>query len=82
MNVSTVVKPRDILNYLRLQALCHPDLTLEPGDFAKRVFDVERDGETHMCRDFETAWDRNTLRWLEWHRFLNEKLDAEWVEVR
>jgi Mycotoxin biosynthesis protein UstYa len=64
------------LNYLRLQALCHPDLTLEPGDFAKRDFGVEREGETYVCRDFETAWDRNTLRWLEWHRFLNEKLDA------
>ena len=65
------------LNYLRLQALCHPDLTLEPGDFARRDFGVEREGETHVCRDFETAWDRNTLRWLEWHRFLNEKLNAE-----
>ena len=65
------------LNYLRLQALCRPDLTLEPGDFTKRDFDVVREGETHVCRDFETAWDHNTLRWLEWHRFLNGKLDAE-----
>jgi len=65
------------LNYLRQQALCHPDLTLEPGDFAKRVFEVVRLGETHVCRDFETAWDRNTLRWLEWHGFLNESLDAK-----
>lgn len=68
---------RHCLNYLRLQALCHPDLTLEPGDFAKRDFEVDREGEGHVCRDFETAWDRNTLGWLEWHRFLNEKLDAE-----
>ena len=65
------------LNYLRQQALCHPDLTLEPGDFTKRDFDVDRQGETHVCRDFETAWDHNTLRWLEWHRFLNEKSDAK-----
>jgi len=65
------------LNYLRQQALCHPDLTLEPGDFTKRDFDVDRQGETHVCRDFETAWDHNTLRWLEWHRFLNEELDAK-----
>lgn len=65
------------LNYLRQQALCHPDLTLEPGDFTKRDFDVDRQGETHVCRDFETAWDHNTLRWLEWHRFLNGKLDAK-----
>ncbi|KAH9956017.1 hypothetical protein BC827DRAFT_821088 [Russula dissimulans] len=57
------------LNYLRQQALCHPDLTLEPGDFATRDFDVDRVGQTHVCRDFETAWDRNTESWLEWYRF-------------
>lgn len=60
------------LNYLRQQALCHPDLTLEPGDFARRDFDVDRVGETHVCRDFDTAWDYNTERWLEWYHFLKE----------
>jgi len=59
------------LNYLRQQALCHPDLTLEPGDFTTRDFDVERVGQTHMCRDFETAWDRNTESWVEWYQFWN-----------
>jgi len=60
------------LNYLRQQALCHPDLTLEPGDFVTREFDVDRVGETHVCRDFETAWDYNTESWLGWYQFLKE----------
>ena len=66
------------LNYLRQQALCHPDLTLEPGDFAaaktmpRRDFEVDRVGETHVCRDFDAAWDYNTERWLEWYDFLKD----------
>lgn len=60
------------LNYLRQQALCHPDLTLEPGDFATRDFGVDRGGEWHVCRDFETAWDDNTRSWLEWYHFLKD----------
>ncbi|KAI0300034.1 hypothetical protein B0F90DRAFT_1620340, partial [Multifurca ochricompacta] len=58
------------LNYLRQQALCHPDLTLEPGDFTTRDFDVDRVGQTHTCRDFDTAWDHNTKNWLDWYQFL------------
>jgi Mycotoxin biosynthesis protein UstYa len=61
------------LNYLRQKALCHPDLTLEPGDFAAtRDFEVDRVGETHVCRDFDTAWDYNTEGWLEWYQFLKD----------
>jgi hypothetical protein len=60
------------LNYLRQQALCHPDLTLERGDFARRDFEVGRVGETHACRDFEGAWDENTESWLAWYHFLKE----------
>jgi len=60
------------LNYLRQQALCHADLTLEPGDFATRDFDVDRVGQRHVCRDFDTAWDDNTERWLEWYHFLKD----------
>jgi hypothetical protein len=60
------------LNYLRQQALCHPDLTLERGDFATRDFAVDRVGETHECRDFDRAWDYNTEGWLEWYQFLKE----------
>ena len=60
------------LNYLRQQALCHPDLSLEPGDFATRDFEVDRDGQRHICHDFDTAWDYNTERWLEWYQFLKD----------
>jgi hypothetical protein len=60
------------LNYLREQALCHPDLTLEPGDFVTRNFEVDRVGQVHTCRDFETAWDYNTKSWLDWYHFLKE----------
>ena len=60
------------LNYLPQQALCHPDLTFEPGDFARRDFGVDRVGEAHMCRDFETAWDYNARNWLDWYYFLTE----------
>ena len=60
------------LNYLRQQVLCHPDLTLEPGDFATRDFEVDRVGQTHTCRDFETAWDHNARNWLDWYYFLKE----------
>ncbi|KAI9439097.1 hypothetical protein H4582DRAFT_2075755 [Lactarius indigo] len=60
------------LNYLRQQALCHPDLTLEPGDFATRDFEVDRVGQTHTCRDFDTAWDYSARNWLDWYYFLKE----------
>ncbi|KAN0103691.1 protein of unknown function (DUF3328) domain containing protein [Russula decolorans] len=60
------------LNYLRQQVLCHPDLTLEPGDFATRDFEVDWVGQRHVCRDFDTAWDYNTERWLEWYQFLKD----------
>ena len=60
------------LNYLRQQALCHPDLTLEPGDFATRDFDLDRVGQTHVCRDFDRAWDYNTENWLKWYHFLRD----------
>jgi hypothetical protein len=33
---------------------------------------VDRVGETHVCRDFERAWDSNTESWLGWYHFLKE----------
>ncbi|KAH9014602.1 hypothetical protein EDB83DRAFT_2321483 [Lactarius deliciosus] len=38
------------LNYLRQKPLCHPDLTLEPGDFATRDFEEVRVGQTHVSQ--------------------------------
>ncbi len=40
------------LNYIRQNILCSPDLTLEPGDFEQRDFEVERTSGVHMCKDW------------------------------
>ncbi|KAN0129136.1 hypothetical protein V8E53_013007 [Lactarius tabidus] len=71
-NDNRVPHHQHCLNYLREQALCRPDLTLEPGDFASRNFEVDSVRQTHTCRDFETAWDYNTRSWLDWYCFLKE----------
>ncbi len=70
------------LNYLRQQALCHPDLTLEPGDFTTRDFEAQRGGETHACRDFEAAWDYNARDWLDWYYYLEDtRLSSEFPSL-
>jgi hypothetical protein len=71
-NNNRVPHHQHCLNYLREQALCRPDLTLEPGDFASRNFEVDSVRHTHTCRDFETAWDYNTRSWQDWYCFLKE----------
>ncbi|KAI0259748.1 hypothetical protein BC834DRAFT_833036 [Gloeopeniophorella convolvens] len=58
------------LGVLRQEALCHPDLTLEPGDFTKRNFEVDRVGEIHTCRDFERFFEDNMEQWLTWTAYL------------
>jgi len=55
------------LNYLREMALCRPDLTLEPGDFTKRDFEMYRSPSLHVCRDWEVASDILTRNWLDWY---------------
>ncbi|KAH9053135.1 hypothetical protein EDB87DRAFT_1569667, partial [Lactarius vividus] len=39
------------LNYLRQKELCHPDLTLEPIDFATREFEVDRVRQTCLSSE-------------------------------
>ncbi|KAJ3571226.1 hypothetical protein NP233_g3891 [Leucocoprinus birnbaumii] len=56
------------LNYLRQGALCHPDLSLEPGNFEEKDFGVERTGAIHMCRDWEAPYEVMSERldlWLK-----------------
>ncbi|PBK64373.1 hypothetical protein ARMSODRAFT_979199 [Armillaria solidipes] len=55
------------LNILRQLALCHPDMTLEPGDFMERNFTEERIGEEHICNDWEGVSDAGTHNWVEWY---------------
>ena len=35
-------------------------------------FEVDQVGQTHTCRDFETAWDYIARNWLDWYYFLKE----------
>ncbi|GBE89266.1 hypothetical protein SCP_1502740 [Sparassis crispa] len=54
------------LNYLRQGILCAPDLTLEPGNFEEKDFEVERLGATHTCRDWSIVFqmmDENYYNW-------------------
>jgi hypothetical protein len=56
-------------NYLRQWTLCSTDVTLEPGDFTKRNFTVERQGATHMCIDWQPSYDMMKDKWEEWEEF-------------
>ena len=55
------------LNYIRQSVLCDPDLTLEPGNFEERDFEVERVGGTHVCLDWDPLYewvDENYFGWV------------------
>ena len=57
---------RHCLGYLRQGVLCAPDLTLEPGNFEDRDFEVDRTGATHTCRDWSVVYpiaDENYYAW-------------------
>lgn len=54
------------LNYLRQGALCHADISLEPGDFEQRNFTRQRTGATHTCKDWSKVYpivEQNFSRW-------------------
>ncbi|KZT01793.1 uncharacterized protein LAESUDRAFT_739017 [Laetiporus sulphureus 93-53] len=64
--IATPEHIRHCLGYLRDGILCTPDLTLEPGDFEERDFEVERMGATHFCRDWSAVYpimDENYAVW-------------------
>ena len=44
-------------NFVREMILCHPDLTLEPGNFLEKNYTVERTGAVHICRDWTKVWE-------------------------
>lgn len=54
------------LNYLREWSLCEVDLTLEPGDFAKRDFTLDRSGEVHVCHDWTAVMNAVDADWDKW----------------
>ncbi|KAF8662082.1 hypothetical protein AX16_001192 [Volvariella volvacea WC 439] len=45
------------LNYLRQTFLCQATDSLEPGDFEARDWDVEREGGTLVCRNWERVYE-------------------------
>jgi hypothetical protein len=55
--------------YLRQWTLCSADTTLEPGDFTKRNFTLERTGGTHTCFDWEPVYDRVNEAWETWEDY-------------
>ncbi|KAJ7119459.1 hypothetical protein C8R44DRAFT_624141 [Mycena epipterygia] len=57
------------LNYIREMTLCHPNLTLERGDFTRRNFTTERGGTIHVCRDLEPVYDSLRSNWMDWTHF-------------
>lgn len=57
------------MNFLRELTLCRPDLTLEPGDFTKRDFAVERTGAVHTCRDADQLRSIAESDWRRWMTF-------------
>jgi hypothetical protein len=65
-HVASVSHIKHCLGYLRQNALCAADLTLELGDFEQRDFDVERVGATHTCKDWSAVYaimDENYDAW-------------------
>lgn len=43
-------------NFIREMILCHPNLTLEPGNFLDMNYTVQRAGTEHICRDWTKVW--------------------------
>jgi hypothetical protein len=64
--VASVGHIKHCLSYLRQNALCAADLSLEPGDFEKKDFNIEQLGATHVCKDWSTVYkvmDDNFYAW-------------------
>jgi len=64
-------------NLLRTMALCRPDLTLEPGDFTKRNFELQRVGPNpHVCRDWIHVNEYLTEDWKKWMLYWAAHVDG------
>lgn len=58
------------LNFVRLNILCNPNLTLEPADVLERDFEKRRTGATHICKDW-----RQYFQMMEenWYAFIGDR---------
>ncbi|KAK0217188.1 hypothetical protein IW262DRAFT_176009 [Armillaria fumosa] len=61
--VASLAHIHHCLNYLRQQALCSADLTLEPGDFMERDFVLHRTGSMHVCQDWSAVYSIMADTW-------------------
>ncbi|PCH39114.1 hypothetical protein WOLCODRAFT_85109 [Wolfiporia cocos MD-104 SS10] len=64
--VATPEHIRHCLGYLKEGILCSPDLTIEPGNFEERDFEVERTGATHICRDWSAVYPVMSENYRSW----------------
>ncbi|KAJ6569451.1 hypothetical protein B0H19DRAFT_695289 [Mycena capillaripes] len=53
------------LNFLRMMALCMPNLTLEPADVLDRDFEIDRTGATHVCKDWRQYMKEMEANWYD-----------------
>ncbi|KAJ6498097.1 hypothetical protein C8R47DRAFT_318690 [Mycena vitilis] len=53
------------LNFLRMMALCMPNLTLEPVDVLERDFEIHRAGATHVCKDWRQYFEHMEENWYD-----------------
>lgn len=61
------------LHYLRQMALCDADMTPEPAGWEEKWSteddtDLDREGATHVCQDFQSVFDAIENNWVEWLR--------------
>ena len=61
------------LNYIKQMALCDADMTPEPAGWEERWSvendtGLDREGATHVCRDFQSVFDAVENNWTEWLR--------------
>ncbi|OCH85071.1 hypothetical protein OBBRIDRAFT_798559 [Obba rivulosa] len=61
------------LNYIRQWVLCDADTTLEPGDWTKRNFTVERVGAIHTCPDWRPVFSFIKENWFEFEDWAEEQ---------
>lgn len=59
------------IHYIRQMALCDADMTPEPAGWEEKwsVEDdtgLDREGATHVCRDFQSIFDAVENNWAEW----------------
>ncbi|TFK68842.1 hypothetical protein BDN72DRAFT_841320 [Pluteus cervinus] len=69
---NNTIAPREhvghCLNYLRQTFLCEANPSLEEGDFWERDYEVDRLGDTLVCKDWTKAYEeleKNFERWAD-----------------